>query len=713
MKRFFAYFGGALLFSLALFSKIEFEAVRVVLAASLTAFIVFILIKRLRFEGTLPIIALAVSLGCVLILFYGNKNEQSVKPFDDKEEEHFVVGQVEKPPYINNSRIYYIIKATEIDGRKTDVKIRISSTENLTAEAFDIISGEFYIYRLGEYSEQTADYHLSKNLILGAYTLDYSGIRVKRDNSFHLMKAVYSAKQKVVDTLTEAVPNEYGGLLEGFLLGDKDNIPPKTLNAFSLIGSYHLLAVSGLHVTIWALFVYSFLNSLRIKRRLCAALSIIFVLFFQALTGFNPPVVRAGTMMIFVFLGKIGKREPDSLNSIGLAVTAMLIFNPYAVLSESLWLSVFSSAGIILFASKISKRLNVFSFKNKYLNYFKSFVMNSFGVSLSAVLFTLPLTVMFFGRFSLVSPIANVVLIEVASVTMLLTGFAVLLHIIRLKIISFPLFFVATVLSRFITEFSVWLSGFRGITVSTDYLPLKISAFLIPAVLIIILLFKSKKKRFPVKAVSFVTAVLFSSVCLSGIITEKNRVRIYVSSVEEGICVILNDNLGTAVFGCGGNSLASYPICDIMDKEGVSAVDFLFAPSWEKEVCSCVDVITENYGVEHLHVADFGKWELWGRDFVHCCKDYAYIKTGKATVLVLFSAETDFSLIPDSEKYADYLISYGVVPKNIDINRYSAVIVSSPTENYGENSVYCTTDGTVLLEVKQNGRARIETAVKG
>lgn len=89
--------------------------------------------------------------------------------------------------------------------------------------------------------------------------------------------------------------------MAGLCYGDKSNIPRNVTTAFSAAGVSHLLAVSGLHLSVWSSLLYMIMRKLRVSRRISSASSIVFIIFFAILTGMNPPVVRAGTMIGLVF----------------------------------------------------------------------------------------------------------------------------------------------------------------------------------------------------------------------------------------------------------------------------------------------------------------------------------------------------------------------------------------------------------------------------
>ena len=492
MKRTFLSVGMTALVSFYIFGILDSKAVKVIFAVAFIAFIVFLLFKKLRFDGTLPIIAFTVACCCLVFTAYDASVRQRTNGLADSK--HYVTGEIISLPVFDNGRVYYTLKTETIGGVKNSQKIRLSLKNNLNASPYDKIEGELNLYKLGVYSDEIENYYSSKGFFLGGYP-DYNyQLKLKDRTGFHPMYYVLMCKKAITDSVLSNIPDESGALLTGLLIGDKTLIADETLESFTAIGSYHLLAVSGLHITVWAGFVYSLLNAFRLKKKLCYILSIFFILFFMALTGFNPPVVRAGILMIFVFLGALSGKEADNLNSIGFAVTLMLLINPYASFSKSLWLSVFASFGIILFSQGINRFLKRREFSNRVLEFISSFILQSFSVSISVSIITFPLTALFFDSISLVTLLSNLVLIEVSSVAMLLTGFASLFYIIGLGFLSGPAFFVSSLLSKFILGFSHALASLKYISVSTASLPVKAAAVMIPLAVIAFYYIKKKNR---------------------------------------------------------------------------------------------------------------------------------------------------------------------------------------------------------------------------
>lgn len=145
-------------------------------------------------------------------------------------------------------------------------------------------------------------------------------------------------------------------LLASAWLGTHD-AAPAVREQFRAAGLSHLLCVSGFHLgllsaVIMGMFVW--LNLLPGCRLVRYFLAIAVAWLFAFLVGFQPPVIRAAVMLTVYLLARVAERGSQPLNSLAVAVTVILIINPYWLYSVGFQLSVAAVAGIILMAKKLN-----------------------------------------------------------------------------------------------------------------------------------------------------------------------------------------------------------------------------------------------------------------------------------------------------------------------------------------------------------------------
>lgn len=223
-------------------------------------------------------------------------------------------------------------------------------------------------------------------------------------------------RQKLKDRIDSAFPEDTRGFARALLLGDKTQLPYERNLALRISGVSHIVAVSGLHVSILFALVYAVTGK---RRFLTGIVGIPLVLLFAAVAGFTPSVTRAAVMQTVMMLALMIRREYDPPTALAVAVLVILGANPLTIASVGFQLSVGSVAGIYLFYGKIRKflasRLGALA-KGKSLRA-KCFrgMASSVAVSLSATVLTTPLVAYYYGLVSLVSLIANLLVVPVIS----------------------------------------------------------------------------------------------------------------------------------------------------------------------------------------------------------------------------------------------------------------------------------------------------------
>ncbi len=218
---------------------------------------------------------------------------------------------------------------------------------------------------------------------------------------------ILKTKEKMRDVVYSNISPPQREILAAMLLGDKRRISSEWQEKLNYAGTRHVTAVSGLHVTVLTAIIFSFWSAIGFNRRWSFWLAFVFMFLYILLTGTQISAVRAGIMGSFFLFGKYLGRSSFSFIFIVFAAAIMLAFNPLLLRSDiGFQLSFMAILGIIYLSC----------FFKKYLKF------DLLAVSISAYLFTLPAIIYHFGYFSLVAPLANVLIVP-ALPFILLFGF--------------------------------------------------------------------------------------------------------------------------------------------------------------------------------------------------------------------------------------------------------------------------------------------------
>lgn len=234
-------------------------------------------------------------------------------------------------------------------------------------------------------------------------------VRESSDN--RLMKSPGISLRTLRQTLRERIRSVLGdspmsGLVVALALGDESGISNSQWDVLRRTGTAHLVAVSGSHIGLVAGLVFWLVRSGYVRMgggrwslpALAAVAAMVGAWFYAALSGFAIPAQRAAIMVTVVMSAILLQRNVVASHVMALAVLAVLIHDPLAVLSPGFWLS-FGAVGLIVWAmagSQGSQGLRAFL----RINW-----VTALGLA--------PLLLLFFGQISLVSPLANLVAVPV------------------------------------------------------------------------------------------------------------------------------------------------------------------------------------------------------------------------------------------------------------------------------------------------------------
>lgn len=271
----------------------------------------------------------------------------------------------------------------------------------------------------------------------GVYPLTASVVTLPDSPFFAQLQLVRAALLERIGLLFSA----HGGVAKGMLLGERGDISPATLARFRDVGVLHLLAISGLHVSVLAGAVALPLRRGRWTRFLLVAL---FLLVYAALTAFSPSVVRAGIMFSCGALAFPLRMRHDPPSALSLAFVAVLLLNPGALFTAGFQLSFVAVYGLMLLTPVLQRP---FMRLGRALS-------GLLAASLAVTVATLPTMAFFFGRVQLTSVLTNLFVLPLVPL-FLVPAFCS----VAISFLSLPL---GAALARFAQFFLNVLVAFAG-----------------------------------------------------------------------------------------------------------------------------------------------------------------------------------------------------------------------------------------------------------
>jgi len=194
-------------------------------------------------------------------------------------------------------------------------------------------------------------------------------------------------------------------LLEALLIGVREDVPQDLQDGFKRTGSLHILALSGLHVTVLYGVAAGLLWFLRRQWQKFLAATVV-ILFFQFLAGFMPSLLRATVMIVIGGIAVLLDRDREPVNVLALSGIILLLIDPWQAFTLSFQLSFLALAGILVIGSLVQRPL---------ASSFPRFLLLAFAMSAGAQAATVPLVI---GRFASWYPsglLAGIVLVPLTT----------------------------------------------------------------------------------------------------------------------------------------------------------------------------------------------------------------------------------------------------------------------------------------------------------
>ena len=421
----------------------------------------------------------------------------------------------------------YIIKGV-ING---DVTAEVSCYTNSTyAEIGDSVTVSGVASKLkNSYTFPAEDYYKAKGLFLRINRV--SDFEYTPRENFSLKRVLYDYRGKIIGVIGNEMDTDGKAVMEAMLFGDKSELESTQKTLMYRAGIGHLMAVSGVHLSVVCSFFWLFISRLPIGKYFRFGLLLVPILCFVTMAGFSNSVIRAAIMTIIVYGASLFRRRADTFNSLGISVIILTIFTPFAVRDASFLLSVGGVFAIGVAAPEVIKAIEQ---KFELGTFLKSVITS---VCVTVMIF--PITILFFDEVSIASPISNLLLMPLC--LMILVGGIIVSLTGGVSVIAVPVLKICEVLCSIVLAVSKFIGRmhFSYIPLGSDFVKLS-AAF---SVILIAVLFLVTKKS-TVTASASVVILVFA-------VLSVNMYRFMSTDIS---AAIFRDGSSTAAVVHNGNS---------------------------------------------------------------------------------------------------------------------------------------------------------------
>lgn len=527
----------------------------------------------------------------------------------------------------------------------TGLLIYTEQAENLKIKNQVKIKGDIQRFTKGTNPGQFNEYIYYKSLRID-YKVLAKNVSIVNNEYAYFANKLQEIRSILKQTYQKFLPEEDAGILCAMLLGDKSSLPQETKELYQKNGIAHILAISGLHISMIGLFLYKFLKKIYIPNEINIPCTILFLFSYAQMTGFSVSTNRATIMLTISLCAILLGRTYDFITAICLSGTIILLQNPYQLVNCGFLLSFGAVLGIsvvypiikkCIFPSeeknrKVNKtvesiRIVLFHWTKKELAEHKKWrsgkkiiykLVDAFLISLSVNLITLPILLYFYYDFPIYSIFLNLLILPFVS---LLIALAVLLAFIGMFSEFFAMFFAGGIHAIF-----VFYEKVCNLTISLPNSIITIGKPQIEQLVIYYgLIFLA---IFVYNVIPKLTLPIMLICCLSIFVpTPSNNLSITVMDVGQGDGILLRNETGTTYFIDGGSTdiknLGQYRITPCLKAKGISYIDYALVTHMDQDHISGLMELLEKQ--EEPGVIQIGTLILPDTDL----KDDAFLKMVK------------------------------------------------------------------------------------
>ena len=411
-------------------------------------------------------------------------------------------------------------------------------------------------YTLGDrtFSGEAITYYTAKGIFLQGEA--YGRLELDRPERIPLTHWPAVLSRMLKDGIRAAFPAEEGGVVDGIVTGNRDNLTDQFTSSLERVGLSHTIAVSGMHLA----FLADLLSRLLGKgKRSTAVLTILWAVFFSGIAGYTPSVTRSAVMIVLLQLAPLLDRERDAATSLGFALMCLLAANPFSAAHIGLQLSFAAVAGILLTGDKLqgwlshALRLDTRP-KNRLDRLWRRvprFVVSTLASTLGASVLTTPLVAYYFHSFSLISPLANLLTLWAVGFLLLgglLAGVLAWLCLPLAQLLAVPLSWLA----RYMLWAVDWLSRPTLAALSMESVLYRAWVVFLYLLLLAAVLIRGKKR--PVTALCFGALTLALALTATWAVFRSGNLSVTVLDVGQGQSVLLRQGERLILVDCGGDS---------------------------------------------------------------------------------------------------------------------------------------------------------------
>ena len=387
-------------------------------------FLVFSLLKNHFFFKIKDFVLSIFFLGLGAFAHELHNKEQVLPNFPNSSE---VVFTLDKKLNSNEKNKRYEVKILKVNDEINHLGLVLSvPKEEKELDFKHFYKAEIYLNKV---KANAQDFGFDYQKYLGRKQIYFQGyapnsFQVAEKENLTFSEKIKQKRLEILQNIDQAKLSEKSKeFTKGIILADRTEMDRETVEDFSKSGLVHILAISGSHMAIIFWLILLLLKPIFPARfrNVPIVISLIFIWLFAIFIDFGSSVIRSCIMITAYYFYVLLQRKPDLLHAMAISGLAILIFDTNQLFDVGFQLSFIAVFGIFWLNEPILKYLP------KPKNTVQNFLVNVVSISIAAQVATLPLVIYYFHQYSLISVIANLVVIPFSEVIII---FALLMTIL-------------------------------------------------------------------------------------------------------------------------------------------------------------------------------------------------------------------------------------------------------------------------------------------
>lgn len=446
------------------------------------------------------------------------------------------------------------------------------------------------------------------------YEKNYTVVSAREDP---YRTALLSLKQRLQSVIQKSLPQSQVGIVQTMLLGDKSALDRDVRQLYQQNGIGHLLAISGLHITILCMAFYQLLLSLRFPRMAAVPLTVVMLWSYGEMTGFSVSTNRAILMMVlYLFAGVLG-RSYDLLSAMACSALLILLQKPFAVTSCSFLLSYAAVMGVGLVhpvlqecvlgdkEQRRSRKRRMHRMEREYkaagwlgqLRWWiitvREGMIQSLLMSVSIQITTLPLMLYFYYEVPTYGLLLNILALPLASFLIILAASASLVGLFLPLVAKFLFGTVSLILSFYELLCSLFLKLPMPITLSGRPSSVRLVGYILLAAAAVCLWQAFRARRIPLYLWTIGTIILVLPPLIPSF-------SITFLDVGQGDGIVIHTPDDVTILIDGGSSsekqVGEYRIKPFLKYHGIGQIDYMIMSHADEDHISGQRELLENQG---------------------------------------------------------------------------------------------------------------------